>query len=262
MTRAGMPWAARALAGLLLAMLAVPLVALIAGTSAEGVARGLAHPLFAPALWLSVRTSLMSLALVVLAGAPLAWWLAHTRSRAARVVEVIVQLPIVLPPAVVGVGLLEAFGRRGLFGPALEAIGVSVPFTASAVVLAQVVVAAPFFVQAAANAFRSVSPDMLLAARSMGATPTQALRRVALPVALPGLAVGAALAAARALGEFGATLLFAGNLTGSTQTLPLAIYTALETDVELAVVFSLTLTAIGVCLLAALRGAPALGRSG
>lgn len=247
------------LAGTLVTLLALPLLALVGTTTPAEVAAGVQHPLFAPALWLSVRTTLISLALVAITGTPLAWWLSRSASRSARAVELIVQLPVVLPPAVVGVGLLQAFGRQGLLGPALTSLGMGVPFTPAAVVLAQVVVSAPFYVQAAANAFRKVDPDMVLAARSLGASPAAALRRVALPVALPGLLVGASLAWARALGEFGATLLFAGNLGGRTQTIPLAIFTALESDVELAVVFSLVLAAVGAALLAALRGAPFRG---
>src|SRR5690606_7726448 len=132
--------------------------------------------------------------------------------------------PVVLPPAVVGVALLQAFGHRGLLGPVLDSLSLRVPFTESAVVLAQLVVSAPFFVQAGANAFRKVDADVILVARALGATRSIAFRRVAVPIALPGLIVGASLAWARALGEFGATLLFAGNMTGKTQTMPLAIY--------------------------------------
>jgi molybdate transport system permease protein len=139
----------------------------------------------------------------------------------------------------------------------LEALGVVVPFTEAAVVLAQVVVAGPLYVQAAANAFSRVEPDLIIVARTLGASPSVAFFRVAVPVALPGLIVGASLMWARALGELGATLLFAGSLTGRTQTMPLAIFTALESDVQLAVVFSLVLAAMAAVLLVLLRLAPA-----
>ncbi len=162
-----------------------------------------------------------------------------------------------IPPAVIGVALLQTFGRRGLLGPSLDAVGVAVPFTESAVMLAQVVVSAPFFVQAAANAFRKVELDLLIVARTLGASRATAFFRVALPVALPGLVVGASLAWARSLGEFGATLLFAGNMPGETQTMPLAIFSALEADVRVAVVFSLVLAGLGAVLLLTLRLAPA-----
>ncbi|RDV40111.1 molybdate ABC transporter permease subunit [Bradymonadaceae bacterium TMQ3] len=208
---------------------------------------------FAPALVLSLRTSLLSLALVVVGGLPLGWWLARSRSRGARLVEVLVDLPLVLPPAVVGVGLLMAYGRRGLLGGVLESVGVSLPFTSAAVVVAQVVVAAPFFVQAAATAFRSVREEQLLVAQTLGASRTEAIWKVAVPAALPGLVAGASLAWARALGEFGATLIFAGSLQGVTQTMPIAIYAALERDVGLAVTFALALAAIATVLLLTLR---------
>jgi len=241
------------LAGGLLLLLVLPFMSLAGAVSPRALAEGVRHPLFGAALALSLRTTLLSLALIVCTGTPLAWWLARASSRMVRVVEVLVALPIVIPPAVVGVALLQTFGRRGLLGPALDALGLQVPFSASAVVLAQTVVAAPFFVQAAAGAFRRIDVDTLIVARTLGASSVAAFARVALPMALPGLLAGASLAWARALGEFGATLLFAGNLGGTTQTMPLAIFTALESDVRLAVVFSLVLAAMGVLLLFALR---------
>lgn len=240
----------------LLLLLLLPLAALVLSTSPSEVAAGFSHPTFGPALALSLRTTLLSLVAIVVLGTPLAWWLATSTSRAARTVDVLVDLPIVVPPAVVGVALLMTFGRRGLFGGALDAVGVGIPFTEAAVVLAQIVVASPFYVQAAANAFRKVDADTLIVARTLGASPTGAFLRVAVPIALPGLIVGASLAWARALGEFGATLLFAGNLAGRTRTMPLAIFTALEADVGLAVVFSLVLAAMGAGLLVLLRVAP------
>lgn len=247
-----------ALASVLLLTLTIPLAALARSTSLEALLQGLHHPLFWPAIALSVRTTLVSLTITVATGTPLAWWLATSGSRLARLSGVIVDLPIVIPPAVMGVALLQTFGRQGLFGPALERAAIRVSFTESAVLLAQVVVSAPFFVQAAANAFRRIDLDMLTVARTLGASRQVALFRVAVPIALPGLAVGASLAWARSLGEFGATLLFAGNRTGVTQTMPLAIFTALESDVHLAVVFSLVLAAMGAGLLLLLRVAPAL----
>ena len=246
------------LGGLLAALLALPFVALALSVSFTDLERGLGHPLFAPALGLSLRTTLVSLAITVLTGTPVAWWLSSSSSALVRVVELVVDLPIVIPPAVVGVALLQTFGRLGLLGPVLESVGLTISFSTAAVVLAQVVVAAPFFVHAASNAFRKVDEDTLIVARTLGASAMAAFLRVAVPIALPGLFVGAALAWARALGEFGATLLFAGNLSGTTQTMPLAIFTALESDVRVAVVFSLVLAAIGALLLLLLRAVPAL----
>ena len=245
-----------ALGAVLVAVLVLPMLVLLFSASLAELRAGAGNPMFAPALWLSLRTTALALAITVATGTPLAWWLATSSSRAARAVEILVLLPIVIPPAVVGVALLQTFGRRGVLGPALEGLGVTVPFTEAAVVIAQVVVCAPFFVQAASNAFRKVEPDLMTVARSLGAAPTGAFFRVAVPVALPGLVAGASLAWARALGEFGATLLFAGNMPGTTQTMPLAIFSALESDVRVALVFSLVLAALGTLLLLALRLAP------
>ncbi|MCR9163107.1 MAG: molybdate ABC transporter permease subunit [Nannocystaceae bacterium] len=249
--------ALRAMGGLLgvalVGLLLIPLVALALSASWADLRAGLAHPAFADALLLSLRTTLTSVSITVVLGTPLGWWLASSHSSLSQVVSVAVELPIVVPPAVVGVGLLQAFGAQGLFGPALASLGVVVPFTELAVVLAQLVVASPFFVQAAASAFRKVEPDTLIVARTLGASPVGAFVRVALPIAAPGLLVGVSLAWARALGEFGATLLFAGNMPGRTQTMPLAIFSALESDVQLAVVFSLVLVAVGGLILVGLR---------
>lgn len=237
----------------LVGLLLLPLVALMLSSSIDEVRAGLADPLFAPALWLSLRTTLVSLVITVVLGTPLAWWFATSTSKVSKVAALLVDLPIVIPPAVVGVALLQTFGRQGLLGPLLESLSIGVPFTPTAVVLAQVVVSSPFFVQAAANAFRKVDPDVMVVARTLGASRSAAFTRVAIPIALPGLVAGASLAWARALGEFGATLLFAGNMTGKTQTMPLAIFSALESDVNLAVVFSLVLAGVGVVLLAGIR---------
>lgn len=237
----------------LLVLLLLPLLSLLSGASIASLAAGARHPLFVPALALSLRTSLISLAITVVTGTPLAYWLATSRSRWSQAAAWSVELPIMLPPAVLGVALLSAYGRLGWLGPTLALLSLEVAFTEAAVVLAQVVVSAPFFVRASTNAFRAVNPDVLVVARTLGASATQAFVRVALPIAAPGLVVGASLGWARALGEFGATLLFAGNLPGVSQTLPLAIFSALETDVRLAVVFAVFLTALGAALLLLLR---------
>ncbi len=257
------PWSTlgRLLGIALVDLLVLPLVALLWSSSSTDIMAGLAHPMFTLALWLSVKTTLVSLALTVLMGTPLAWWLATSRSKVARVVEIVADLPIVIPPAVVGVALLQTFGRQGLLGSWLEAAGLSISFSFVAVVLAQVVVSSPFFVQAAVGAFARVDPDTMIVARSLGATPAAAFFRVALPLALPGLLAGASMSWARALGEFGATLVFAGNMEGTTQTMPLAIFSALESNVQLAVVFSLVLAGVGVLLLVGLRWGPGAWRT-
>ncbi len=242
----------------ILLLLVLPLLALVAASTPADFVAGMESPLFGPALRLSASTTAASLAVVVLAGTPLAWWLSLGFGRTTRAVEALVDLPIVVPPAVMGIALLETFGRSGLFGPVLRWAGIQIPFTTIAVVLAQVVVSAPFYVQAAAAAFRRVDADLLIVARTLGLTRRGAFLRVAVPIALPGLIGGAALAWARALGEFGATLLFAGNLPGTTQTMPLAIYTALESDVRVALALSLGVACVSVLLLLALRVAPAV----
>jgi len=251
------------LGGALLILLALPVTALLLSSSPTALLDGVQHPLFLPAVGLSLRTSAASVGLIALLGTPLAWFLSRGRGAGARLLEVLVDLPIVVPPAVIGVALLTAFGRQGLLGPALGALGLSLPFTTGAVVLAQVVVSAPFYVAAATQAFRRVDPELLNVARTLGASPVRAVLTVAVPVAAPGLLAGLALAWARSLGEFGATLLFAGNLSGVTQTLPLAIYTALESDVQVAIALSLCLVVVAAGVLVVLRTVPGvlLGRS-
>lgn len=254
----GARWGLALVAGPMILLLGLPILALVLSSSPADLRAGMSHPLFGPALWLTARTTLVSLVVIVLAGTPLAWWLAVSSGPRARLVELLVDLPVVLPPAVVGIALLQAFGRSGLFGGALQAFGIQIPFTTTAVVLAQIIVSAPFFVQAAAAAFRRVDQDLMIVARTLGRSSAGAFFRVALPVALPGLIGGAALAWARAIGEFGATLLFAGNLPGRTQTVPLAIYTALESDLRVALALSLVLGAAAVVLLFGLRAVPAV----
>jgi molybdate transport system permease protein len=242
-----------ALGGALAVFLALPLLALLITSSPDKLLVGLRHPITLPALWLSVATTSLALGLVVLGGTPLAFWLSRGRGGLARAVEVLVQLPMVIPPAVAGIALLLSFGRRGLFGLLLEAAGLHVAFSGAAVVMAQVFVGAPFYVQAAAASFASLDRQLLAVARTLGASPARVFFRVALPLARDGLIAGSAMAWARALGEFGATLMFAGNLPGRTQTLPLAIYTALESDLRAAQALSLLLVLFAFALLAILR---------
>jgi molybdate transport system permease protein len=235
----------------LLVLLLVPIAALGLSSSPAELWAALAHPLVLPALSLSAWTSTLALLVVVVTGTPLAWMLARARGPWARVIETAVELPIVIPPAVVGIALLLAFGRQGLWG----GLPLALPFTPAAVVVAQVVVAAPFYVQSAAAGFRGVDDDLLLVARTLGASPRRAVLRVAVPLALPALINGAALCWARALGEFGATLLFAGSLPGRTQTMPLAIYAALETDVRVATAIALVLAIVAFATLLLARAA-------
>ncbi|MFL5306505.1 MAG: ABC transporter permease [Polyangia bacterium] len=242
-----------AAAGLLFLVLGFPVAGLLLGAPPAELARGVRSPQVVPAVALSIATTTVSLAMIVGCGTPLAWAIARGRGRAWRAVETIAELPAVLPPAVAGVALLLAFGRRGLLGGALAEVGVGLPFTSAAVVLAQAFVAAPFYLQAAVAAFRRLDPDVVLVARTLGASRSRVFLSVAAPIARPALMGGAALAWARALGEFGATLMFAGNMPGRTQTLPLAIYTALESDLRTAQSLSILLVAVALALLVGVR---------
>lgn len=239
--------------GLLVAFLVAPLLALLMATRVGDFEAGLRHPLVWPALRLSMLTTSLSLLIVVLLGTPLAWTLARARGPFARAVETSVQLPIVIPPAVAGVAMLLAFGRRGPFAGWLYPKDWSLTFTTAAVVIAEVFVSAPFFVQAATSAFRRIDQRFLVVAQTFGASSLRIFFRLAVPLAAPSLAAGAALSWARSLGEFGATLMFAGNLEGVTQTLPLAIYTTLESDMHAAQSLSVVLVAVAFMLLLFVR---------
>lgn len=246
----------------LFVFLALPAVALLVTADPGALLAGLRHPVTAPALRLSVGTTALSLLLVLLGGTPLAWYLGRSHSRLARWIDTVVQLPIVIPPAVAGIALLLTFGRRGLLGSPLEALGLEISFSTAAVVMAQIFVSAPFYVQTAAAAFAGIDRQLLVVARTLGASPARVLFRVAVPLARPALLAGAAMAWARALGEFGATLMFAGNMPGKTQTLPLAIYTALESDLRAAQALALVLVLVAFALLLVLRKRSAIAVGG
>ncbi len=213
-------------AALLVAFLGLPVVVLVARAALgfDGAGGPAIGPVVVDALVLSLATTAASLVLTVALGTPLALVMARRRFRGAAVLETIVDLPIVLPPSVAGLALLFAFGRRGVFGEPLGLLGLSIPFTTVAVVIAQVFVAAPFFVRSARAGIAAVDRDLEDAARVDGASEWQVLRRVTLPLASAALAAGLVMSWARSLGEFGATIMFAGNLPGRTQTLPLVVY--------------------------------------
>jgi molybdate transport system permease protein len=238
---------------LLVSFLLLPVAALALTLSWGDLVAGARNPLLLPALRLSLTTSTSSLTLVVVLGSLVAWWVARHRGRLSRLVESVTQLPAVIPPAVAGLGLLLAFGRRGLLGSHLAQHGLSLAFSTPAVVLAETFVSAPFFIQAAIAAFRRVDENLLTVARTLGASPFRSFLRVALPLSAPALVGGAAMSWARSLGEFGATLLFAGNLTGRTQTLPLAVYTAMESDLRAAQALALIMVAVAFAMLLVLR---------
>jgi molybdate transport system permease protein len=206
------------------------------------------------ALGLSLRTSLIATALCVLFGVPLALVLARTRFPGQRLLRSLVLLPLVLPPVVGGIALLYTFGRLGLLGPALADAGLSIAFSTTAVVLAQTFVALPFLVLSLEAALVAAGSRYEAVASTLGASPNTVFRRVTLPLVLPGLVTGAVLAFARALGEFGATLTFAGSLEGVTRTLPLEIYLQRETDPDAAVALSLVLVVVAVLVIGLVRG--------
>jgi molybdate transport system permease protein len=213
------------------------------------------------ALVLSLVTTAVSLTIVVIFGTPLAYLLARREFAGRRLVETLVDLPLVLPPAVAGIALLAAFGRRGLFGDELGALGISLPFTSAAVVLAQIFVAVPFYVRSARAGFSRIDRDIESAAADLGATPFHVLWTIILPLCKQSLVAGAVLAWARALGEFGATIMFAGNLPGKTQTMPLAIYGRLEAgDLEAALLLSSILLGVSVFILFGVRLVGGFGR--
>jgi molybdate transport system permease protein len=240
-------------AALLLGLWLIPLGALVLrGTGVEAL-RYWGDPMVQQALRLSLVTSSIASLLVVLTGTPLAYALARWEFRGRALVDVLIDLTLVLPPAVAGVALLIAFGRRGVLGPVLGALGISLPFTTAAVILAQMFVAAPFFVRAARIGFDAIDPQLEEAATTEGATTWQLFRFVMLPLAGRSLLSGVVLCWTRALGEFGATILFAGNLAGRTQTMPLAIYLGFERDVGVALALSVLLLLVSSLLLLALR---------
>lgn len=241
------------LGAILLAFLGLPVVALLLGSPPDTLWDGIHQPEVATALRVSLSTTVASLTLVVLLGTPLAWSLSRGRGRLFAALETAVHLPIVMPPAVAGVALLLAFGRQGPLSGVLYPEGFSLAFTTLAVVFAQVFVSAPFYVQAAVSAFRRIDSEVLVVARSLGAGPGRLLLKVAVPIAAPGLLAGAVMSWARALGEFGATLMFAGNLPGVTQTLPLTIYTALDSDLGVAKAVSVILVGVALALLVTVR---------
>ena len=201
------------------------------------------------ALWLSLRTCVASTLACIVVGVPMAMVLARSEFRFLGVLRSLVLLPLVLPPVVGGLALLYTFGRRGLLGESLDALGVQIAFSTIAVVMAQTFVALPFLVVSLEGALRTAGDRYEVAAASLGASPTTVFRRITLPLVMPGLISGSVLAFARALGEFGATITFAGSLQGRTRTLPLEIYLQRETDADAAVALALVLLVVAVMVI-------------
>ena len=236
-----------------LAFLVLPIVAIYARTSPGHLIDQLSNPIVEDAFVVSLKTSALAQLLIVLFGTPTAYLLATRGFRGRSLAVTLVELPLVLPPAVAGVGLLAAFGRVGVLGSSLRAFGITLPFTQSAVTIAVAFVASPLYVRQAIAAFEATDPNLAAAARTLGAGPVRTFFRVVLPLARGGLIAGLALSFARGLGEFGATIMFAGSLQRVTQTLPLAIYAEFDQNFDATLAMSGVLVIISVVLLLALR---------
>ena len=255
----------RALAGLALALavafLVIPVAALFLRVPPGDLVAALGSDVFRDALVVSLKTSAIAHLAVLLVGTPAAYVLARRRFPGRGLVLTLIELPLVLPPAVAGIALLAAFGRYQLLGGTLSALGITVGFTQLAVILAVAFVESPFYLRGAVAAFEAVDGTLLDAARTLGAAPARVFFRVALPLAAGGLGAASALALARGLGEFGATIIFAGSLQGVTQTLPLAIYAQFEQDFDLALAIGALFVVLGAALLLFLKLVPGWTRS-
>lgn len=234
---------------LLLALLALPVLALLWRAGANGILAFITQPSALAALRLSLVTSAVSMLITIATGTPLAFVLARRRFSGKSILELLIDLPIVLPPSVAGIALLIAFGRQGVFGSALNSVGVTLPFTTTAVILAQTFVSAPLFVRAARIGFAEIDHQIVEAAYVEGSNEWQLFRFLMFPLAGRAILSGAILAWTRAIGEFGATILFAGNLEGVTQTMPLAIYLGLERSLNIALALSTVLVFVSFLLL-------------
>jgi molybdate transport system permease protein len=252
-TRGWFPVALAASLAVTLTFLTLPVVAIFVDSSPGDLLSSLGEPGALDALWLSLRATAASIAIIIVAGTPAAYLLATRSFRGKALVVTLIELPLVLPPAVAGIGLLAAVGPSGILGGTLDAAGIELSFTTAGVVVALTFVASPFYVRQAMAAFAAVDRSLLDASRTLGASEARGFRSVMIPVAVPGLAAGTALALGRALGEFGATLMFAGSFQGITQTVPLAIYDRFSTDFESALALSAVLVAVSGAILLSVK---------
>ncbi len=236
-----------------LCFLLLPIAAIFVRTSPGRLVDQLSNPVVTDAFVVSLKTSLLAQLLILLFGTPTAYLLASRRFPGRSFAVTLVELPLVLPPAVAGIGLLAAFGRAGLLGSSLGALGVTLPFTQAAVTIAVAYVASPLYVRQAIAAFEATDPTLAAASRTLGAGPVRTFFRVVLPLARAGLIAGLALSFARGLGEFGATIMFAGSLQRVTQTLPLAIYAEFDQNFDATLAMSGVLVLFSIVLLAGLR---------
>jgi molybdate transport system permease protein len=245
-----------------LVFLTLPIVAIFANTSSGRLLDSLGDPTAQDALWLSLKTTLLALAIIVLVGTPAAYLLATRDFRGRTIVQTLIELPLVLPPAAAGIGLLAALGPNGVLGGVLRDAGIELVLQTAGVVVALVFVAAPFYLRQAEAAFSAVPRTVVHASRTLGTGEAGTFLRVVIPTARPGLLAGAALAWGRALGEFGATLMFAGSFRGITQTVPLAIYDRFSQDFPGALALSAVLVCVSFALLLSVKlitGRGALG---
>jgi molybdate transport system permease protein len=236
-----------------LAFLTLPILAIFVDTSPRALVSSLGDEGALQALRLSLQCTLIAVAIIVTVGTPAAYLLATRRFPGRSIVVTLVELPLVLPPAVAGIGLLAALGPRGLIGGAIDGAGIRLVLETAGVVVALVFVAAPFYLRQAQAAFEALDPSWLDASRTLGASEARTFARIAVPAAAPGLAAGVALAWGRALGEFGATLMFAGSFRGITQTAPLAIYELFATDFTGALALSAVLVGVSAALLLSVK---------
>jgi len=253
----GREWLASGLAigalGLMAGFIAVPILSLVVWTISEEAWGAMASPVARDALFLSMRTTATTMFILIVVGTPAAYVLARARFRGNRALNTLVELPIVLPPSAAGIALLLAFGRFGLIGGYLNAFGITLTFTTVAVVIAEIFVAAPFYLRQAATGFAEVDRATEEAALVDGASRTAAFLRVTVPLAFPALVSGAVTAWARALGEFGATIIFAGNFRGTTQTIPLAIFSEFQSNIDAAVALSVLVLGFAFAVILAVR---------
>jgi molybdate transport system permease protein len=238
---------------LALAFLLLPIVAIFARTSPARLVEQLSNPVVTDAIEVSLKTSVPAQALILVLGTPAAFLLASRRFRGHSLAVTLVELPLVLPPAVAGIGLLAAFGHFGLLGSSLQALGITLPFTQSAVTVAVAYVASPLYIRQAIAAFEAIDPSLAAASRTLGAGPARTFFHVILPLARGGLIAGLALSFARGVGEFGATIMFAGSLQGVTQTLSLAIYSEFDRNFDATLAMGGLLVLFSIVLLAGLR---------
>jgi molybdate transport system permease protein len=241
--------AATVVSAVVLAFLALPVIALVTYQPLHDLINGFGTKVATDAVLVSLKTNAIAFALTVALGTPFAYTLARSRFRGRGVVITIVELPLVMPPAVAGLGLLVAFGRLGLLGSTLSALGIDLAFTQAAVVLAILFVASPFYLRGAIAAFEAVDPMLLDVAGTLGAGPARRMLRVAVPLAAGGLGAAAAVAFARGVGEFGATILFAGSFQGTTQTLPLAVYSLFDANPDQAIAIGVLLIVVSAAIL-------------